>query len=343
MPPNWDEGFWDEGFWDSPTPPIAPPLPTRKKPTKRHTMASNPTPEDDDVLCALAEDLADGGHLHEVAIGIKQNTEAVLRAAIAATNGSKLALGAANTAVDQKYDLLQAADAAGQAVIRNCKLRLAKLLGGQYNSSWEEAGFPNQSTGIPDSQDQRFNLLNGLKLYFTVHPPAESVDMEATAAICEAAHAAISDARAAVNAAVSSRTTAKGARQAAIRTLRKRVRGLIDELGTLLAEDDARYEAFGLNVPANPTAPEQIENLALSALGGGKVFLQWPYATRMVGTRIMVKRMGVDEEFASIGTEKGLEKMLTGQTPGQTLQIFLIAYNDGGDALPSPTSSVVVS
>lgn len=70
---------------------------------------------------------------------------------------------------------------------------------------------------------------------------------------------------------------------------------------------------------------------------------EWPYATRLLGTRIMVKRVGVDDDFQSIGTEKGLTKLLSGQTVGQTLQVFVVAYNDGGDAPPSPTVSVVVT
>lgn len=306
-------------------------------------MASNPTPDDDAMLSALAEDLADGCHAHEVAIGIKQNTETAMRAANGGTASAKLALGAANMLVDGKYDLLQAADAAGEAVIMNCRLRLVKVFGTQYNAGWGTAGFPNHSTSVPDAQDERFTLLNALKLYFTANPASESADMEATAALCLAAHTAISDARAAVNAAETEQTTAKNGEKAAVKTLRKRVRGLIDELGQLVADDDARYEAFGLNIPANPSAPEAIASLTLTAMGGGKVFAQWPYSTRMVGTRLMRKRIGVDEEFASIGTTDGLEKMLASQTLGQTIQLYAIAYNDGGDAPPSPTASVVVT
>ena len=254
-----------------------------------------------------------------------------------------MALGAANGLVDQKYNLLQAADQAATTVLKNCRLRLVKVLGSQYNSGWEEAGWPNQSTAIPDGQDQRFTLTGSLDLYFTAHPTAESVDMEATAAICHAAHESVSGARLAVNSAGSAQTEGKKTHIATLKTLRKRVRGLIDELGTLVADDDGRYEAFGLTIPANPNAPEAITTFTLAAIGGGKVFAAWTYATRMTGTRLMLKRVGVDTEFASIGTVDGLEKMLAGMTVGQTLQAFAIAYNEGGDAAPSPTASVVVT
>ncbi len=339
----WDEGAWDDGFWDTPTPPAFPLIPQAKKPTNRKTMATNPTPDDDDVLISLTEELADGCHLHEVALGIKQQTEAVMRAGLLASKTALLGLGAARVLVDQKNDLFQAADAAGETVLKNCRLRLVKLFGTQYNSNWQAAGWPDQSTKIPLSQDKRLTLLGALDLYFTANPSAESEDMDATAAICHTAHEAISDARGAVNVADSGVTTAKNTLTSTMKTLRKRVRGLIVELGTLMADDDARWEQFGLNIPANPSAPEAIEDLTLTALGGARVLAQWPYATRMTGTRIMLKRIGTDDDPVSAGSVGGLEKVLAALTVGQTIEVFVIAHNDGGDAAPSPTKSVVVT
>lgn len=307
-------------------------------------MAANPTPDDDEVLKALAEDMADGCDQHEVAIGIKQNTEAVLRAAITALEGAKLAAATADTLVDTKTAAHQTADEAGALVLKNCRLRLVKHFGTQQsNSQWVAAGFPAGSTAIPNTQDGRFSLLSSLKVYFTANPGAESADMEATAAICTTAHTTVSDARTALNNAKTALAGAKANEAAAVRTLRKRVRGLIEELGTLLADDDARYTDFGLNVPAHPVAPEPIASLTGTATGGGKIHLQWSYSTRMAGTRLQKKVIGVDDDFTAAGTADGLEKTLPGFTPGQTVELRAIAYNDGGDAAPSPVASVVVT
>lgn len=306
-------------------------------------MAANPTPDDDDVLKALAEDLADGCQTHEVAIGIKQNTEAVIRAAITSLDAMKLARGQAETLVGTKSAAHIAADEAGTLVLKNCRLRLVKVFGSQFNSEWMTAGWPNGTTAIPTTQDARFSLLGSLNTYFTATPASESADMEATAAICGAAHTAISDARTALNNAETALSGAKDNEKAAVRTLRKRVRGLIDELDTLLADDDARYTDFGLNVPASPVAPEAIATLTLTLPSSGKIHAEWPYSTRMGATRLMKKILGVDDDFSSAGTTDGLEKTLTGFTPGVTVEIQAIAYNDGGDAPPSPTQSVVVT
>jgi len=340
---NWDEGTWDSASWDAPSPPVFTPLPSARKRYNPKTMAANPTPDDDDVLCALAEDLADGCALHEVAIGIKQNNEAVLRAAITAVSQQKQLLGAGRAALDTAIVAHEARDKEAGTLLMNCKLRLAKLFGSRWSAAWEPTGFPGQSTAVPGTMDQRFSLLNSLVTYFTANPASESAEGEATAALCTAKHTQVSNARQAVNVARTTLTTRKKDMEAALRTLRKRVRGLIDELGTLIADDDERYSAFGLNIPALPVAPVPIPSLTAAAVGGGKVHLQWPYSTRMAGTRLQKKVIGVDEEFVSAGTADGLEKTLVGFTAGQSVVFRVIAYNDGGDANPSPEATVVVT
>ena len=137
-------------------------------------------------------------------------------------------------------------------------------------------------------------------------------------------------------------TDAKAAEVIAVKTLRKRVRGLIDELGQLIADDDSRYEAFGLNIPANPSAPEPIETFAAVAQGSGKAHTSWSYAKRMTGTRIMGRRVGVDVEAHSLGTTEGLEKTLTGLAPGEW-ELSAISYNDGGDAAASQIVQLTIT
>ena len=343
-PPNWDEGAWDTGFWDQPSPPDpTPPLVKKKHRTPRHTMASNPTPDDDDLARALADRLADGCHEHEVPIGILHNTEAVIRAAIAGLATADTQLGLKKHAVSTAYDTLQAADAAGTVVINNCKLRLRQALGERWSSAWQPTGFPIGSTAVPDKSEIRFTLLDSLKNYFTAVPASENAGMGATAALCEAAWTVWSAARHGVSNAESALDAAFATHAAAADTLRKKIRGLINELDTLIAEDDPRWLAFGLNIPANPSAPEAIASLTAEARDGGKIHAVWPYSTRMNGTRLQKKVIGVDEDWVAAGTADGLEKTLTGFTPGQTVELRAIAYNDGGDAPPSPVASVLVT
>lgn len=340
---NWDESTWDSGTWDSPGAPIF--LPTKKRKINQRTKSMNPTPEDDEVLEALTEDIADGAHDHEVAVGIKQNTEAVLRTALDAAVAAKQLHGAKDAVVDAKYVLLHAADVAGENLLKNCRLRMVNLHGGQFSSNWQAAGWPDDSTAVPDTQDKRFTLLNAMKNYLTTNPASESADFGVTAAACTAAHSAISNARAAVNTAEFNQSGAKKDHKEAYKSLRRRVRGFITELGTLLADDDLRYELFGLNVPANPSAPEGIETLTAEAAGDGDIHVVWSYATRMTGTRLLTQRTTgatIDPDFINSGTVDGLEKTLTGFVAGVVVKIKAISYNDGGDGPESPVAQVTV-
>jgi len=331
---------WDHFQWDAPETPL---LLKKRKPINRRTMASNPTPDNNDILRALADRIADGCHTHEVSLGIKQNMESVIRAAILGLETAESDVGTKKLAVSSAYDGVQAADEAGKTLLTNCKLRLAQKLGQRWSASWEPTGFPGQSTAVPNAQDARFTLLKDLVKYFTDNAANESVDMGATAALCQAAWTALSDARQAVSNAESAQTTAFTARAAAADTLRRRVRGLIGELETLIPDDDARYEAFGLNIPANPSAPETVATVTLTALGSGRVGVAWTYAVRSTRVGLEAKIVGVDADFVSKGSFKDLETILKGFAAGQTVQVRATAKNDGGDAAPSPVASVLVT
>lgn len=306
-------------------------------------MASNPTPENNDILRAVCDRAADGCHALEVSIGIKQNTEAAIRAGITGLDTAEASVGNKKLAVSTANDVLQAADEAAKTVLMNCKLWLAKKLGNRWNASWEPTGFPGQSTAIPDSQDGRFTLLSDLKMYFADDATRESADMEATSALCLAAWTVFSDARQGVGNADSALTTAFGARTAAADLLRKRLRGLIGELDLLIGPDDPRWEAFGLNIPGNPTAPESVATLVLTPLGNGRFAASWSYAVRAERYRIETKITGVDTEWQKKANAKDLEIILKGFTAAQVVQVRVVAINDGGEANPSPVVSVTIA
>ena len=340
---DWDDllTVWDEFFWDAPDAPVLPPF--QRKKTNRRTMSSNPTPDNNDVLRALADRIADGCHTYEVAIGIKQNNEAAIRAAIAALTTAELQVGLKKQAVDAASTALQAADDAGAETLTNSKLRLAQKLGQRWSAAWEPTGFPNQSTAVPGSADARFTLLGDLKEYFTAVPANASAEMGATAATCGATWTALSNARQAEADADSAQTVAFNNRAGAVDGLRRRVRGLINELGDLTTDDDPRWEAFGLNIPANPSAPEPVASVTAAALGNGRIEAGWPYATRAVRYRVETFIMAVDTEWQNKGSFKDLETILKGFTAAQIVKVRVIAGNDGGDAAPSPEAQVVVT
>jgi hypothetical protein len=75
-------------------------------------MATNRLPDPLDRLFALAEDMADGLHAHEAPVGIKQNTEAAVRADLAAARAGTLFTAHS----DARSAVHEAENAAGAAV-----------------------------------------------------------------------------------------------------------------------------------------------------------------------------------------------------------------------------------
>lgn len=340
----WDSEstFWDQFTWDNPGELTL--VSTKKhKKINRRIMASNPTPEDPDILRALCLRMAKGCKMHEVPLTIKQNTESVMLAANAGLSAAETAVGLRKQESSAAYEALESAHKAGLSMLTDCKLRLAKLYGQRWSPDWEPTGFPDQSTKIPEDYATRLTLLDALKNYFTAKPAAESVDMGATAALCLTQHTAIIDAQSVVDQAESKLTAALSTRDAAVDVLRKRVRGLIDELTILLPSNDPRWEDFGLNIPANPRAPEPVKSITAAALGNGKIELITEYATRATRFRVEQFIVGVDTEWQLKVNAKDLEMVLKGYTLGQVVKLRVVAANDGGNAAPSPEVQVTVS
>jgi len=132
------------------------------------------------------------------------------------------------------------------------------------------------------------------------------------------------------------------ARDTALRNLRKRVRDLINELDTLLADNDARWHAFGLSMPADPDTPEPVESLTLTPGTAGVIVASWPRAVRATRYRPFVQIVGVDTEFVARDAVHDMTVNLTGFTTGQTVKVYIVAANDAGEAQPGPTEQILV-
>ena len=305
-------------------------------------MAGNPVPNLQDELLALAEDIADGCHNHEVAIGLQHNKEADIRGAITALRNAEADYGTAKSNRQATMDALQVADSAATEFLSKARKVLMNFLGNFWSMAWEPTGFPDMSTAVPKTQESRMNLCASLKIYFTNVPAHEVAAMGVTAALAEARFQGVSDGRDALAMKVELQTLAKQARDTALANLRKHVRDLINELGTLLADDDARWHAFGLSMPADPDTPMPVESLALTAGTPGIIVATWPRAVRASRYRPFVQRVGVDPNFVARDAVHDLTVNLNGFTTGQTVKVYIVAANDAGEAQESPTEQIVV-
>ena len=315
------------------------------QPKSNRTMASNALPDDKDALFALAEDMADGLNTHGAAIGVVQHTEAKLRADLAGSRGADLAYGASKGATSVKDQAVTDADAAAILFLGRVKKRYAAFFGDRWSPAWEATGFPDQSTAVPRTQDKRFALLAATKSYLATNPTKEDPTPEllVTAAEADARHTAVSDARKARDQADANQTSAKNLSKTTEVALRKRLRGCIDELTSLLAADDPRWHALGLSLPSDPDTPEQGSPITLTNPAPHSLLLTWPRVRRAERYRVLIQVVGTDTDFRIQDTVHDLTLLISGLTTGATVRLKVVPGNTAGDGPESPVVEGVVS
>ena len=306
-------------------------------------MAANPLPDDLDALLTLGEDAADGATAHAATIGLLQNTEARIRADIATLRTAKLNSETAKATKVAATAVQTVADSNGKAAIGAASNVLTVRYGSPWSTAWAPTGFPNNSIGVPRRIAERMNLLESLHQYFVANPTHENAPLSVTSAQFATLFTALSDARSAVNAAITASATALAGRGNAETGLRRRLRGTIDELGQLLDDTDPRWYAFGLVPPALEDTPDQPTGLVLNPQPDGTILADWADAPRATGYRVEVLVVGVDLAFHLFASVTDSDATLSGLPAGATVQVRVIAVNADGDAsLPSDVVEVLV-
>ena len=225
---------------------------------------------------------------------------------------------------------------------------MERIHGKKHNAGWGAAGF-TQSPRVPENHEQRQSLLAAMRSYLAANaayeaslPQPSGPPLAVTAAAAQALGVTFQAAFDLVNTKEADQANCKNLRDADKDALFDEVSGTIRELDDLLAEDDPRWETFGLNIPANPNPPEPVTSLTLTAVGPGREELAWPAATRATYYRLFLKIHGVDTDFRFLKRDSDLDHTLTDLTPGTTVSAYVIAANPGGEAVPSPTVTKVV-
>jgi hypothetical protein len=295
-------------------------------------MASNQLAKPLDDLFTLAEDMADGCHNHQAAIGLKQNLEVDVRAdldaAVLAQENYKDALSAKtgfSTAVI-------VADSNGKAFISSARRVLANNLGENWNQSWTATGFPDLSTAVPATQAKRQALLLSLKNFFAANPGYEvnTPKLVVTSAQAGVLFTALSTARVAASDGNTDAGNKKNLRDTAGQNLRARLSGLIGELGQKLADTDPLWLAFGLNEPGATNLPDSADGLVLTAGAAGTVLAHWSNSSRASRYRVFKQIDGVDAIPVNVNTVTDSDATLTGQPSGKTLKAYVIAPTTRG-------------
>lgn len=307
-------------------------------------MARNPLPESLDRLFPLATDMIDGVTTIGTATGVVQNTATVLTNVLTAARSSEAAFQAARLAKIDATTAQTMADSNAKTFIATAKRILIPHLGATWSTAWAQVGYVNGSLEMPSLLNERFTLLGTLRTYLVAQPAHENAPLGITAAAAQLLITASSAARSALNAALQNLATARLAREAAVSTLRTRMRGLISELATLLPADDARWYTFGLSAPGDPETPgvPAAAILTPGISGSGLLFLDWPDTRRTDRYRVWQKKPG-DPAFTAVATVSESDATFSAQPIGILLEFQITAINAAGESVPSAVSSITLS
>lgn len=310
-------------------------------------------PGNTNALQTFAADFLDGLKAHATTIGVVMHTEAKVRADLSAFHNADAACQTARAAKQRLTTTHTVADSNAKAFIAAARRTIANFLGERWSQGWAEAGFPNQSTGVPATADERFDLLDRLSARLIARPGWENTRFGTTADAASVLHQSLDSARRNLRAKLTTIGQKKQALVIAEAALRARLTNAIAELACLLTVDDPRWLAFGLHRPADQDQPDLVENLTVMPGVPGTLLLEWPDAPYAAGYRIWVKitdlipgvvavqnRSGaieikweaaVNPDFVVVQTREEPEATLIGLPSGETVKVKVNAFNDAGD------------
>lgn len=307
-------------------------------------MPANRIPDSLSQLFALAQDCADGALAHGVAVGLLQNTGATIAANLAAARTAQSVFAATKSARDVASTNLRMADADARAFIKAVSAYFSQVISEDWSAAWEATGFPNQTAAIPLLQAERLSLCVSLRAFFTANPAQEisNGNLVLTAARADALFAAFAAARDAVNEAEVAAGQKKGVRDAAVEKLKARLRGLLAELGQLLADTDPLWLAFGLNEPGAAATPDVPEAVVVTLGTAGVLHVNWPAARLAAHYRVWKQIVGTDANPVAVSSPTDTEATLSGLPSGATVKITVTSVNDAGESTPSTAVTIVV-
>ncbi len=373
----WGDGtLWGDinAYWGSPASYVlepgdenyrvpAPPSALSNSNSTHKNMSNNPTPTTRTILTAVASGIHAGQLTHGASVGLLHHLAPSMDAVLKKLEGDPDAapLSAANKGSQLLYR--ECVDASGDAEaalktlsdgpvktwLEGYRVLMMGIHGKKANDGWVAAGFTTGSTSVPKNHDARRALLVAARAYLVAHPNYEGTLPQAsgpvlaiTAAEALALRTAMQTAKTLIATRSAEQATCKALRDADVDALSDEVSDTIAELNDVLAANDPRWEIFGLNIPANPTAPGGVSALTLTAAGTGRELLAWAYAVRVVYYRVFLKIIGTDAEFINVADAHDLAYTLKNLTPGVTIEAYVVPMNGAGAGAASPTVSKVV-
>lgn len=204
-----------------------------------------------DQLQALSPRIINGIKSHWKSLGLQESLGTLADAA----NAAFCKLDAEFNESWAKYvqslkPALDEADRHATESINNAKKVLRVKVSESWTPPWGEAGLPSNTTQTPSTMHARQILLESMAAFFAKHPEWESKTLGVTVALFQQRAAALKSALTAVDHHDSAHKQIVQERERAAARLRRRLRLIVNDVNEVLADDDPRWPAFGLDSPA---------------------------------------------------------------------------------------------
>jgi hypothetical protein len=247
-----------------------------------------------------------------------------------------------NDAYRASRDALQSAQAELRRAADPARLYVANLvcvfrpiLSMDWTAAWQQLGFIQPTLAVPQAYPALAEVLRASMVYLTDHTAFEVPSRGVTRVIATGHFEAVTNVLGNVTSCQNDTATKRAEFDQAVTALQDGMRGLITELSLKLSPTDARWKAFGLNIPGYPAVPEQVLNLIVTPQLAGTLLLNWDASPRAARYLVEMQVMAPDAEWTLLTTVAETMVTLTDLTPGANVLLRVTAANDGGEAVPS--------
>lgn len=304
-------------------------------------MAKNSLPTSYTGLVLLSQRCLNGATTHGAGIPLLINTAAAFITDRSALLVAQAAYQAGCGTSPALREALEAARIGAAAFCGQARNVLEFYLGTRHSDAWRPAGFVS-NLAIPQKESGLVTLLTALRTYFTANPTRENADLNVTALRAETLLQNLNTARQSVDALRGNCTTDRQTRDTKVTAMRKRISGLVRELGQRLEPLDARWLDFGLNMPGAVSVPAAPEDVVATPTLPGQLQVECDSSTNATGYRFYYQRPILDPEPILSGSSPMPLWIIAALTPGQTYLVYATATNAGGESeLSDPVSAVV--
>ena len=307
-------------------------------------MAENSIPKNFSDLLRLASECKAGATALGASIPLVLNTGSIISSDRANLVQSQVVYRGSLSGLPELRLNLKQARQEGRAFATKTRNWLEYSLGSTHSLRWSDVGFDNNSLRIPRDDAGLVALLERMYLYLQANASQANPDpkVNVTAVRGQAAWAALDGVINAMNTKEEQIATKKDARDQAADGLRRRLRGLVNELGQHLADTDQRWRRFGLNLPAAPNVPAVPRDVKVNTDTPGEFHITCARSANATSYRFFTLRPGVDEEPVFAGNSPAPMFDLHDLRPGDEYQVLVTAVNAGAESrLSNPVSATV--